>query len=78
MEQNPDGSTHQLAFEFAGNASDGLSLWREQQKAALRGFSPEMSRKRRAKVPKMRNCLVGAISFIAVGNFDAKGQAIAP
>jgi hypothetical protein len=41
-------------------------------------FSPEMSRKRRAKIPKMRNYLVGAISFIAVANFDAQGQAIAP
>ena len=41
-------------------------------------FSPEMSRKRRAKIPKMRNYLVEAISFIAVANFDAQGQAIAP
>ena len=41
MEQNADES-HQLAFEFAGNASDGLSLWREQQKAALRRLGMEL------------------------------------
>jgi hypothetical protein len=42
MEQNADDSTRQLAFEFAGNASDGLSLWREQQKAALRRLGIEL------------------------------------
>jgi hypothetical protein len=42
MEQNTDDSTRQLAFEFAGNASDGLSLWREQQKAALRHLGTEL------------------------------------
>lgn len=42
MEQNADESTRQLAFEFAGNASDGLSLWREQQKAALRRLGTEL------------------------------------
>ena len=40
MEQNEDESTRQLAFEFAGN--DGLSLWREQQKAALRRLGTEL------------------------------------
>lgn len=42
MEQNPDESTRQLAFEFAGNASDGLSLWREQQQTALRRLGAEL------------------------------------
>ena len=42
VEQNADDSTRQLAFEFAGNASDGLSLWREQQKAALRHLGTEL------------------------------------
>ena len=42
MEQNADDSTRQLAFEFAGNAGDGLSLWREQQKAALRHLGTEL------------------------------------
>ena len=35
-------STHQLAFEFARNASDGLSLWREQRRAALHRFGAEL------------------------------------
>jgi hypothetical protein len=42
MEQNADDATRQLAFEFAGNASDGLSLWREQQNAALRHLGTEL------------------------------------
>ena len=42
MEQNAGESTHQLAFEFACNASDGLSLWREQQRAALHRFGAEL------------------------------------
>jgi hypothetical protein len=42
MERNSDESTRQLAFEFAGNVSDGLSLWREQQKAALRRLGIEL------------------------------------
>src|SRR5260370_16900115 len=42
MERNADESTLQLAFEFAGNAGDGLSLWREQQKATLRRLGTEL------------------------------------
>jgi len=42
MEKHEDGLTFQLAFEFAGNASDGLSLWREQQQGALRRFGAEL------------------------------------
>ncbi len=42
MEQDDSKSTHQLAFEFANNPSDGLSLWREQQRAALRRIGTEL------------------------------------
>ncbi len=42
MGQNAGESTRQLAFEFAGNASDGLSLWREQQQTALRRLGAEL------------------------------------
>jgi hypothetical protein len=42
MQQNADQPTRQLAFEFAGNASDGLSLWREQQAAVLGRLGTEL------------------------------------
>jgi hypothetical protein len=42
MERNADESTRQLAFDFAGNSSDGLSLWREQQRVTLRRLGAEL------------------------------------
>ena len=40
--QEPNKSVRQLSFEFAGNSSDGLTLWREQQHAALRRLGMEI------------------------------------
>jgi hypothetical protein len=40
--QEPNTSLRQLSFEFAGNASDGLALWREQQRAVLRRLGMEL------------------------------------
>lgn len=40
--QEPNTSVRQLSFEFAGNASDGLALWREQQRAVLRRLGLEL------------------------------------
>jgi hypothetical protein len=40
QERNTSG--RQLSFEFAGNASDGLALWREQQRAVLRRLGMEL------------------------------------
>ena len=37
-----DASVRQLAFDFAANITDGLSLWREQQQAALRRLGAEL------------------------------------
>jgi len=37
-----DASVRQLAFDFAANVTDGLSLWREQQRAALRRLGAEL------------------------------------
>jgi hypothetical protein len=42
MGQNAGESTRQLAFEFAGNASDGPSIWREQQQTAFRCLGAEL------------------------------------
>jgi hypothetical protein len=39
-ERNTSG--RQLSFEFAGNTSDGLALWREQQRAVLRRLGMEL------------------------------------
>ena len=35
-------SVQQLSFEFAGAASDGLALWREQQQETLRRLGTEL------------------------------------
>jgi len=35
-------SARQLSFEFAGNVSDGLALWREQQRERLRCLGLEL------------------------------------
>jgi hypothetical protein len=35
-------SVQQLSFEFAGAASDGLALWREQQQETLRRLGAEL------------------------------------
>jgi hypothetical protein len=40
--QKPEKSIKQLGFEFAGNSTDGLALWREQQRAALRRLGMEL------------------------------------
>jgi hypothetical protein len=40
--QNRENSLQQLAFEFAGNSTDGLALWREQQRAELRRLGMEL------------------------------------
>jgi hypothetical protein len=37
-----DESVRQLAFDFAANLTDGLSLWREQQQEALRRLGAEL------------------------------------
>ena len=39
---NLDTSARQLSFEFAGNSSDGLNLWREQQRESLRRLGVEL------------------------------------
>ena len=43
MQQNADEPARQLAFEFAGNASDGLSLWREQRIGNVNFFIGEIA-----------------------------------
>jgi len=40
--QEPNRSVQQLSFEFAGNAIDGLTLWREQQRELLRRLGVEL------------------------------------
>ena len=40
--QEPNTSVRQLSFEFAGNASDGMALWREQQRELLRRIGLEL------------------------------------
>jgi hypothetical protein len=40
--QEPNTSVRQLSFGFAGNASDGLALWREQQCELLRRIGLEL------------------------------------
>jgi hypothetical protein len=40
--QEPNKSLRQMNFEFAGNSSDGLALWREQRHAALRRLGMEI------------------------------------
>jgi hypothetical protein len=40
--QEPNTSLWQVSFEFAGNAGDGLALWREQQGAVLRRLGMEL------------------------------------
>ena len=37
-----DASVRQLAFDFAANVTDGLSLWREQQREALHRIGAEL------------------------------------
>jgi hypothetical protein len=39
--QEPNRAPRQVSFEFDGNAIDGLALWREQQRAALRRLGME-------------------------------------
>ena len=38
----PDQQIRQLAFDFAGNSTDGLSLWREQRRASIRRLGTEL------------------------------------
>jgi hypothetical protein len=40
--QNRDKSIRQLSFEFAGNSTDGLALWREQRRAEERRLGMEL------------------------------------
>jgi hypothetical protein len=40
--QEPNTPVRQLSFEFGDNASDGLALWREQQRALLRRLGLEL------------------------------------
>ena len=42
QEQGRNTSVQQLSFEFAGNASDGLTLWREQQRELVRCLGVEL------------------------------------
>lgn len=37
-----DASARQLAFDFAANITDGVSLWREQRQEALRRLGVEL------------------------------------
>ena len=37
-----DASVRQLAFDFAANITDGVSLWREQRQEALRRLGIEL------------------------------------
>jgi hypothetical protein len=41
-EQRRNASVHQLNLDFAGNASDGLTLWRKQQRELLRRLGVEL------------------------------------
>ena len=41
-EQGRNTTVQQLSFEFVGNASDGLTLWREQQRELLRRLGAEL------------------------------------
>ena len=38
----PDQQIRQLAFDFAGNSTDGLSLWREQRRASIQRLGTEL------------------------------------
>ena len=38
----PDQQIRQLAFDFADNSTDGLSLWREQRRASIRRLGAEL------------------------------------
>ena len=38
----PDQQIRQLAFDFACNSTDGLSLWREQRHASIRRLGAEL------------------------------------
>jgi hypothetical protein len=40
--QQADGKGQQLAFDFASNSADGISLWREQRRAAFRRLAAEL------------------------------------
>jgi hypothetical protein len=40
--QNRENPLQQLSFEFAGNSTDGLALWREQQRAEIRRLGMEL------------------------------------
>jgi hypothetical protein len=40
--EKPNTSVLQLSFGFAGNAGDGLALWREQQRELLRRLGLEL------------------------------------
>ena len=41
-EQGRNTTVQQLSFEFGGNASDGLTLWREQRRELLRRLGVEL------------------------------------
>lgn len=40
--QQADQQVRQLAFQFASNPADGLSLWREQRQASRRRLGAEL------------------------------------
>jgi hypothetical protein len=40
--QQADQQIRQLAFDFACNSADGLSLWREQRQASTRRLAAEL------------------------------------
>lgn len=40
--QESNASSRQLSFGFAGNAGDGLALWREQRRAVLNRLGMEL------------------------------------